>query len=103
MTATGQRHRRRQAGFAPPPCAGKRPVLDEWQKRTDASPDDIEPWATMFPHADNTDILTRLALDIDILDTDAVEAVEQLAHTTRTRLSVVLWCRRSPPDHGRTG
>jgi hypothetical protein len=90
--ATDLRHRLREAGFCPLPCAGKRPTFEEWQKRTDPSPGDIDLWATMFPHAHNTGILTRLtpALDIDILNPDAAEAVEQLARARLEESGCVL-------------
>jgi RecA-family ATPase len=90
--ATELRHRLREAGFCPLPCTGKRPAFDEWQKRTDPSPGDIDLWATVFPHAGNTGILTRLtpALDIDILNPDAAEAIEQLARARLEESGYVL-------------
>ena len=67
-------------GYAPLALSGKRPVFDNWPTRTNTNPDEIRLWVTMWPGATNTDILTRLtpALDIDILDPDAAEAIEQL-------------------------
>ena len=65
-----------EAGFAPLPLNGKRPVLDDWPSLV-ATGADIERWA---PSAANTGFLTRLTpvLDVDLLDADAAEAVEGL-------------------------
>jgi hypothetical protein len=75
------RLRLRAAGYAPLPLAGKRPVIEKWPKRTDASTGDIDIWSKLYPWATNTGVLTRLtpAIDIDILEPDAAKAVEQLA------------------------
>jgi hypothetical protein len=79
-TATEFRRRLRQAGFNPLPLRGKVPALREWQRRTEASGDDIRLWETLFADATNTGALCRLmpTLDIDVLDQDAAEAVENL-------------------------
>ncbi|MHC2839807.1 bifunctional DNA primase/polymerase [Bradyrhizobium diazoefficiens] len=78
LTPTDVRMQLRRNGFDPIPVIGKRPPLDEWQKRTETSAGDIEMWAKLYPDARNTGILTRHAptLDIDILDPDAADAVE---------------------------
>jgi hypothetical protein len=78
--ATKLRLKLTAAGFCPLPLVGKRPVLEEWQKRIDASTGDIEIWSKLFPQALNTGALTRLmpALDIDIKNPEAADAVEQL-------------------------
>ena len=70
-----------QAGYAPLPLKGKRPVFDNWPARDNTNPDEVRRWAIMWPGAQNTGVLTKLtpALDIDILDPEAAEAIEQLA------------------------
>ena len=75
------RWRLRKAGYAPVPVAGKRPVAEAWQKGMAPTAEDILAWQRRWPHATSTGILTRTtpALDIDILDPDAAEAVEGLA------------------------
>jgi hypothetical protein len=68
------------AGFMPTPVGGKRPVLTGWQNKTQTNPDEIALWASLYPHAVNTGILTQSApaLDIDVLDAAAADAVEEL-------------------------
>jgi AAA domain/Bifunctional DNA primase/polymerase, N-terminal len=68
------------AGYAPLPLFGKRPSFENWATRPPTNPDEIRLWATMWPGASNTGILCRLcpALDIDLLDSEAAEAVQQL-------------------------
>src|SRR5262245_49774775 len=63
-------------GHSPIPCNGKRPLLDAWQTKLDASDDEIAHWG-----GGNTGILTERtsAFDIDILHDDAAVAVEDLA------------------------
>ena len=67
-------------GYLPIPCEGKIPAPKEWQKRTDTNPEEIKLWEKVFPHARNTGILTQLtpALDVDILNPEAAQAVEDL-------------------------
>jgi hypothetical protein len=78
---TELRHQLCAAGFVPLPLMGKAPVLKGWQKRTDASPGDIEIWEKLFPAALNTGALTAHmpALDVDITNPMAAEAIEALA------------------------
>jgi hypothetical protein len=75
---TELRHALRAAGFNPLPLVGKRPVLRDWQKRTEASAGDIDLWERLYPEAKNSGCLTAHmpSLDIDILDEAAVRAVE---------------------------
>ena len=70
----------RRAGFSPLPLVGKKPVQNEWQKFADPSENEIDLWPRIYPAAENTGVLTKFspALDIDILDPDAAEAVERL-------------------------
>jgi RecA-family ATPase len=69
------------AGYVPTPVRGKRPFLDEWQKKTETNRDEIDLWSKLYPDAKGTGLLTQLtpALDLDILDQDAAEACEALA------------------------
>jgi hypothetical protein len=77
---TELRHRLLAAGFNPLPLYGKRPAIEKWQCR-ETSTGDIYLWERIFPEATNTGILTGRvpALDIDICDPDAAQAVEDLA------------------------
>ncbi len=78
--ATAVRLKLRNAGFLPIPVAGKRPVLDEWQKQTGTRPEDIGAWSRDYPLATNTGVLTARmpTFDGDILDPEAAAAVEAL-------------------------
>src|SRR3954469_23675268 len=73
----------REAGFAPIPVEGKRPLMRGWHTKFDAGPDEIALWAKLYPDQCNTGILCRRtpALDIDLLNPEAADAVEQLART----------------------
>ena len=42
---TEQRERLRGAGFAPIPVSGKKPVAEEWQKKTTVTDTEIETWS----------------------------------------------------------
>jgi hypothetical protein len=70
----------RAAGFAPVPVAGKRPVLKDWQTKLDVDEAEVASWDTSFPGCTNTGILTAHtpALDIDIRQQDAADAVSEL-------------------------
>ena len=70
-----------RAGFAPIAVNGKAPVLDEWQKLTEVSADEIMSWSALYNNAPNTGLLTRLmpTVDIDIKIQEAAEAVEKMA------------------------
>jgi Bifunctional DNA primase/polymerase, N-terminal len=76
------RKKLRRAGFSPLPVdSEKHPATKGWQHLDNASDAEIDLWAKRFPLAENTGVLTRFApaLDIDILDPEAAEAVEALA------------------------
>jgi hypothetical protein len=77
---TEQRVRLRDAGFAPIPVSGKRPVIAAWQQKTDATDADFKAWREDSPYAENTGLLTRLmpTLDVDIYNPEAAKAVEEL-------------------------
>jgi AAA domain-containing protein/bifunctional DNA primase/polymerase-like protein len=70
-----------QRGFSPIPCEGKRPALMAWEKHTQTNREEIALWATVYSRAENTGVLTRLmpTIDIDIKNTEAADAIEELA------------------------
>jgi AAA domain/Bifunctional DNA primase/polymerase, N-terminal len=70
----------RAAGFHPIPLNGKRPQLNGWSAKVDASFTEIEHWARQFPQCANTGILTQTTptLDADIRHEEAAAAVEEL-------------------------
>jgi AAA domain/Bifunctional DNA primase/polymerase, N-terminal len=78
---TRQRHLLLKAGFQPLPLTGKRPAMDQWSKKVDANFAEVNLWETMYPWSTNTGVLTMRAptLDIDILNTEAADALEELA------------------------
>jgi len=66
-----------RSGYTPLPCAGKAPVLKEWEsRRIDAA--QIRTWGLLHQNAPNTGIRTTFtpAIDIDVRDIDLVAAVE---------------------------
>src|SRR5262249_53878565 len=69
-------------GFSILPISGKRPPRAGWQK-LDANTDPIALWPKLYPFAGNTGVLTRFtpAIDADILNEEAAEAVEALARS----------------------
>jgi Family of unknown function (DUF5906)/Bifunctional DNA primase/polymerase, N-terminal len=78
---TEHRLRLREAGFAPLPLSGKKALLNGWSTKHDTNPAEINLWGNLYPTWTNTGILTRLApaIDIDIMNPEAAEAVEALA------------------------
>jgi hypothetical protein len=82
---TTTRSRLVKAGYVPVPCHGKAPVRKEWQqlyKDGGVNNEQIELWAKVWPNAVNTGILTRdvPTLDVDILNEEAVDAIEELVN-----------------------
>jgi hypothetical protein len=79
--ATAVRTQLHRAGYAPIPLDGKRPQLKDWTAKTATTEAEIGLWAKLYPTGTNTGILTRStpALDIDIMDAGAAEAIEELA------------------------
>jgi hypothetical protein len=82
-TPTEVRLRLFERGHCPLPLEGKNPEVNGkgWQhKRQQTNADEIRLWASVFPHALNTGVLSRLTpfLDIDILNPDAAQAIEDL-------------------------
>jgi hypothetical protein len=81
MDATELRERLRKSGYSPLPLNGKAPsMMEGWQNKLNTDKDEIALWATMWPAATNTGVLTRFVptLDIDIMYPDAASAVEAL-------------------------
>jgi hypothetical protein len=82
------RHQLRVAGYCPIPLYGKEPPvygknnkrkgLSRWQELHEVTSEQIDMWERTWPDARNTGALTRLmpTLDLDILDEDAVRAIE---------------------------
>ena len=58
----------RSVGFNPVPVKGKKPPFNEWQTKTETDDAEIEMWASSFPDAKSTGLLTRQmpTFDIDI-------------------------------------
>src|SRR5262245_9967300 len=72
----------RAAGYSPLPLNGKAPSsVKGWQAKIDTTADEIALWESLYPYDRNTGVLTKFtpALDIDILNQEAAEAVEALA------------------------
>jgi putative DNA primase/helicase len=69
------------SGYSPIPLLGKRPVIEGWQGKLETNRGEIALWREMYPQAINTGILCRTtpAIDIDVLNPEAADAVEQLA------------------------
>lgn len=69
-----------RGGFDPLPLIGKRPFVNDWQKRGPTSAGDIEIWSKVYPNATNTGMLCRTTptIDLDIMNPEAADAVEQL-------------------------
>src|SRR5262245_18981651 len=62
--------------------AGKRPVMNDWQKRcSTASPIEIKGWAQQFPFGTNTGVICGrvVAVDIDVLYPEARDKIYALA------------------------
>jgi RecA-family ATPase len=72
----------RRAGYFPIPCEGKAPPLKGWQDSFATNADEISLWSKSWHLARNTGVLCKYtpALDIDLLDEDACEAIETLAN-----------------------
>jgi hypothetical protein len=76
-TPTQVRHALLANGYAPIPVRGKNPGYPDWQN-TEPTEAGIGWWPEGFRAHKNTGVLTKytVALDIDILDPDAADAVE---------------------------
>src|SRR5215471_16647303 len=92
------RHAMYQRGFSILPISGKRPPMDEWQKLC-ANSDAIALWPRLYPFAGNTGVHTRdtPAIDADIFNEEAAEAIEALARASRStaRLRYALGSHRN--------
>jgi hypothetical protein len=80
-TVTEQRRRLRAAGFSPLPLEGKIPAAKAWQNGLDINDAEIHLWPRVYPLAHDTGILCRStpALDVDLHNAEAADAVEALA------------------------
>jgi AAA domain/Primase C terminal 2 (PriCT-2)/Bifunctional DNA primase/polymerase, N-terminal len=99
LTITDFRKQMRAGGLMPIPVNGKKPVLDEWQKKTKVSDREIELWEKDFPTAQNTGLLTckMPTLDADIMNQAAAEAVEALVRKRfQDRGAVLVRIGRAP-------
>ncbi len=95
--ATQLRYMLQKAGYAPIPVNGKKPPIEEWQKKLDVSREEINSWTTF--NARNTGLLCERtpAIDIDILDAAAADAVEQLIrHRFKERGAILVRTGRYP-------
>ena len=76
------RYRLLNSGYAPVPIInrGKQPPMEGWEKLLGTNRAEIELWTRLFPDSGGTGLLCRYmpALDIDILNPEAAEAVEAL-------------------------
>jgi hypothetical protein len=74
------RLRLRGKGYFPIPCEGKAPPLKGWQDSFATNADEISLWSKSWHLARNTGVLCKYtpALDIDLMDEDACEAIETL-------------------------
>src|SRR5262249_51493386 len=77
---TALRLRLRRAGYHPIPAEGKAPPLKGWQDKFNVTDDEIRLWEKSWHLARNTGVLARHtpALDVDLMDEAASEAVENL-------------------------
>jgi hypothetical protein len=81
MTPTDVRQRLIENGYVPVPCDGKDARSEQWERRTlETAQTALSMWARDFPNATNTGMLcvTAPTLDIDVLDTEAVDAAVAL-------------------------
>jgi hypothetical protein len=74
------RLRLKQAGYAPLPLHGKAPAPKKWQQLNGVTDAEMKAWASEWPDAFNTGILTRdtPAFDADIRNEAAAAAIETL-------------------------
>ena len=89
---TALRLRVRKAGFDPIPARGKAPAISKWETKLRAEEDEICNWDRLSPPARNTGIIAQRtpAIDLDILNADAVVAAEKLITKKYSKLGRVL-------------
>jgi len=70
-----------ERGYTPTPVAGKKAQLDGWQEKTSPTADEVAAWETDYSYCRNTGIVggTVGVFDGDILNAEAVQAIEALA------------------------
>ena len=80
LNPTEVRLRLRQNGYDPLPVINKAPVLKAWETKLGLTEDEIAFWATSFPEALSTGVLTKFlpTIDVDVLDPAAAEAAEEI-------------------------
>jgi hypothetical protein len=81
MTPTEFRTDLLHAGFDPLPLEGKAPsMMQGWQTKIGVGEPEIMLWGKLYPHANNSGILTRRVptLDIDVTHEPAAQAIEEL-------------------------
>lgn len=80
LNPTEIRLRLRQNGYDPLPVINKAPVLKAWETKLGLTEDEIAFWATSFPEALSTGVLTKFlpTIDVDVLDPAAAEAAEEI-------------------------
>src|SRR5262249_15608466 len=68
-------------GFTPTPVAGKRPLMDGWQEKTNPTTDEVAAWEHAHPSWRNTGAVTWNTpfIDVDVLKAEAADMVEALA------------------------
>jgi hypothetical protein len=79
---TNLRQALRARGFSPLPIGGKRPPMEKWQE-INANPEEIALWPKLYPFSASTGVHTKRtpAIDIDITNPEAAEAIETLARS----------------------
>jgi hypothetical protein len=82
----------RAHGFHPLPAEGKAVYMKGWSGKFDSNDQEVALWERMYPLAHNTGILCRYtpAIDIDITNPDAAEALEDLVRETFEERGYVL-------------
>lgn len=67
-------------GYCPIPVTGKLPAMMAWQKHVETNAAEIALWGKLYPDAVNTGILCahNPTIDIDLLNSEAAEAIEEL-------------------------
>ena len=83
LTPTEVRLKLRERGYPPIPVSGKRPSMEGWPNKLDASADEIRLWEGLYPYDNNTGVITRNVplFDIDVLLEECAEAIEAMVRT----------------------
>src|SRR5215471_9977183 len=70
------------AGLKITPCVGKRPILPEWQNRTDFTTEEVSSWRTTSEDTTGMVLGREWVFDGDILDPEAADLA---------RLTLIEW------------